>query len=363
MDKKTLVLDMGGSSVKAGLFYGDKLFKTETWRHEYAVLEQDAALAHLKKSIFHFFGKDFDHIGLGIAGLLACDGSLFRSTVLIAFTGLNIGELLKDYFSAINFIEDNDADCGAIGEYSFVKKDLLYIVVGSGIGSACVDGYGNLLYRVRIEKSVPFSEEMNHPISDIGLMVKVNHGKVAKYFKSCGAECFIPHSDEEIRLGNLGSAVGVSNILKALWKDNFDDPKIVDYYRQYLKDKPELFKDLFSKKYGAKTIAFLAKCGEPKSILAYRLMGRFLGLAISEAEKILFKDQGRFFPVYLSGEIINSRELFWADMEHEISRNKIRTSCFVSKASQAVINANLLGAFLRVQKNNEGGALEAERKK
>ncbi|MFA6097327.1 MAG: hypothetical protein WC788_06910 [Candidatus Paceibacterota bacterium] len=349
--KETLVVDMGGSAVKAGLFQDGKMIEKGLWRHDYKNSCFAAARSDLLSKLKEICSGRADLVGLGIAGLLSCDGTLFRSTVLTSFTGSNIGQFVAKKFGAESYTQDNDADCGAIGEHYYIGTELFYVVIGSGIGSACVDSGGKLLYPVRIDRNIPFVEEMNHPISDIGLRSAISRQEIADTFVKMGImDHGLSMDAESIQLGSLGSAVGVGNILQMLWKGKFFGEDCKKYYMKYLEENDGMLQDLFSERYAARTMAKLAKNGEPRSMLAYRLMGRFLGKAISRAEKILYEDHGRYFQVRLAGNILDSRELFWPDMASEIEENGVQAECVLSEAYSRGVNPNMLGAYLRVNR-------------
>ncbi len=161
---KTLAIDMGGSAIKAALIWNGKIMQEGSWRHDYRDSDLGAAKSDLLMKLKNICGSEADLVGLGIAGLLSKDGTLWRSTVLTSFSGFDIGQFVAKEFGAMSYSQDNDADCGAIGEHHYAGSELLYVVIGSGIGSACVDNNGSLLYPVRIDRNIPFVEEMNHPI-------------------------------------------------------------------------------------------------------------------------------------------------------------------------------------------------------
>jgi predicted NBD/HSP70 family sugar kinase len=173
MKKETLALDMGGSAVKAGLFLDGKLAKVDSWRHKYNDSLPADSKAALLSNCITFAGEKVSLVGLAIAGLIATDGSVFESTLMSSFDGVNIGDFLKTGLNASGYSQDNDADCGAVGEFHFTKKksEMLCVVVGSGIGSAALDSTGKILYPVRVDKSRRDAADMNHPISDVGLVL------------------------------------------------------------------------------------------------------------------------------------------------------------------------------------------------
>lgn len=343
-----LAIDMGGSAVKAAAILKGKIAGEKSWRHNYRDCGLEAAKSDLYANLREICPNGTDVIGLGIAGLLSSDGSLFGSTVVTSFTGFNIGEFLAKEFGAVAYSQDNDADCGAIGEHHFAQKEMLYIVVGSGIGSACVSDDGRLLYPMIVDRNIPFAKEMIHPVSDVGLRFTVESHEMAEIFVKVGIiDHGLPPVMGNMQLGDLGSAVGVGNIMELLWKGQFRGRECRDYYDAYLDGSSGMIDDLYNRRYSAKTISHLAMKHEPKSMLAYKLMGRFLGKSILEAEKILYKEHGRFFEVRVAGNILDSRELFWNDMLDEIESGGVEVDCRLSEAYMKKINPNILGAYLR----------------
>jgi hypothetical protein len=354
LGNNAMVIDMGGSAVKAAAILKGKIVKERSWRHNYRDCGLELAKSNLLMNLKEICPNGTDLVGLGIAGLLSKDGTLFGSTVVTSFAGFNIGQFLAEEFGAIAYSQDNDADCGAIGEHHYAQKELLYVVVGSGIGSACVNNKSELLYSSVVDNRVPFAEEKIHPISDIGLKLTVPLGDLADMFVKIGiVDHGLPVAMGNMQLGDLGSAVGVVNIMELLWKGAFVGKESKAYYRKYLKGNDEMMRDLYSERYAAKIIAHLAMKREPRSVLAYKLMGRCLGRAILKAEKILYEEHDRYFQIRLAGNIMDSKELFWFDMLDEIKKIGMKIDCRLSDAYLKKVNPNILGAYLRVNREVE----------
>ena len=115
--ERILTLDLGGTAVKAGLFSNGSLEKTTVWRHNYKDCGQNQARDDILTKSRIFGGNHIAAIGLSVAGLIASDNTLYRSTVLTSLEGSDIGNFLQRGLSASRFSIDNDGDCGAIGEY------------------------------------------------------------------------------------------------------------------------------------------------------------------------------------------------------------------------------------------------------
>ena len=90
MKNKILALDMGGTSVKAALYYHGNIEKQTFWEHNYKDCGLEKAKDDLINKINDFCNHKIDAVGLGIAGLIAKDDSLYSSTVLTSFQGFNI---------------------------------------------------------------------------------------------------------------------------------------------------------------------------------------------------------------------------------------------------------------------------------
>lgn len=362
MNKETLALDMGGSAVKAGLFLNGRLSKVDSWRHRYNDTLPEDSKADLLANCISFAGEEVRLVGLAIAGLIATDGTVFESTLMSSFDGINIGKFLKTELGASAYSQDNDADCGAVGELHFTKNksEMLCVVVGSGIGSAALDHNGNILYPVRVDKSRPNAAEMNHPISDVGLVLSATDSEIRSIFAEIAPEVNPDSStfldkfrdpNGSVKLGQLGSTIGVFNLLNIVWGKSLGSQDVTRYYQRYAGNIADIL-DLDNKLYAAKVISQLAQAGDLKSQQAYKLMGRFLGLTIVKAERILQNDHGKYFPVHLGGNVMGSRELFWDQMKLEMTKRNVVPESTLSNAFVNKENANLWGAYLQAQKQS-----------
>lgn len=152
-------------------------------------------------------------------------------------------------------------------------------------------------------------------------------------------------------MGQLGSTIGVFNLLNVVWGESLSSKDVTSFYQRYGGSIPDL-SDLGNKLYAAKVISQLAQAGDLRSQIAYKLMGRFLGLTIVKAEKILLNDHGKYFPVHLGGNVMDSRELFWDGMTREMTKYNVNPESTLSNAFVIKENANLWGAYLQTQKQS-----------
>ncbi|WP_071131126.1 ROK family protein [Enterococcus timonensis] len=140
-----LVFDLGGSAVKFGLWDGEKLsqqseFKTPT--------TYDGLKKEMLKVKEQFKDYGLQGISLAAPGVVDVEKQMIRGISAIPYIHFfNIFEDLTQTFGLPVKIE-NDANCAGLAEvYQGVakgKKDVLFVVVGTGVGGA-VFNQGQLL--------------------------------------------------------------------------------------------------------------------------------------------------------------------------------------------------------------------------
>jgi hypothetical protein len=338
MAKKILALDMGGTSVKAAVFdwSGQEMMKVR-WEHAYKESSLEDAKGDLLARINQFCDKDIDALGLSVAGLVATDKSLYKSTVLTSFTGFNISEFLKEELGVKHATIDNDADCGALAEYSGSK--FLFVIVGSGVGSAYIDKDGNLPYLKRFKVGTHFHESDNPIINDIGLRITIPYESVIERFGrlNIGEKWVSKYLDnKEIKMGELGSALGMKRIIEIVM------PKYASYYMK------RGFQDINQDSRVANVLAKNAVFGDPFALYAFRIFASFLGYGIRKAARVLEQEQGinlieECLEIKLGGAIMDSYMLFNGYLREELSKEKMNY-----KLTQAE-KSNLYGAYMRAR--------------
>lgn len=364
--KPIIALDMGGTSVKAGVYHWTDRLKETSWQHNYRDCRLEEAKKDLVSRVRDFNHFKIDAVGISIAGLLAKDGSLYKSTVLTSFQGFNIPQFLRQELDAGIVTIDNDADCGAFAEFDRSGGELLYVIIGSGIGSAYVDEKGNLPYLRRFDPKHKFSDTDNPIPNDLGLQVAVPKLYVCEKFNVSrdvldnvlvdkdGSPLKGPSGDiDSIRLEKICSAVGIKNIIDILLFNKDVEGYYREYYQNLIKNYPgypfnikdEGFKDLADERRAAEMLSFFADRGEHYACRAFELFGHFLGYGIVEALKFIRSDQNLkdFPPLYLSGPIMSSCTLFEDSMSEVFRETGVRGARKFSKHKYP----NLYGAYLR----------------
>lgn len=134
------VLDIGGTSIKSGLWDGvaiedDKEHATNAKNGGKYVMER-------AKEILHLYGK-FDAIGISTAGQVnSAEGYIrYANENIPGYTGMKVRELLEAEFG-VPVVVENDVNAAAIGEGWFGAgkghKDFVCITYGTGVGGAII---------------------------------------------------------------------------------------------------------------------------------------------------------------------------------------------------------------------------------
>lgn len=346
MFEKILVLDMGGTSIKAGLIRvdGGQIEEDDEWRHEYQASDLEDAKSDLVSKIRSNVCRERETanaVGIAIAGLVADNNSLYRSTVLTSFQGFNLPNFLKKEFEAKVATIDNDADCGAICEWHLRRKNLLYVVVGSGIGSAYIDNKGNLPYLTRFDLKHQFSDKDNPVPNDLGLQLAIPKEEVYKEFgessevldrllvDSKGSQLRGPGNDSKsIRLGDIASGTGLKRIIDMelfaySWRNPTQATNVNLHYRKFplIKDALKMDKTALDEKRIAMYLSHTARYKDKFAVRAFEIFGHFLGYGIAETQKIIREEQNldELPDTFIGGAITRSYHFFRQPMMEAIA--------------------------------------------
>lgn len=137
---KIVALDIGGTSIKSGLWVDGELT-------DYRETETKASLgaAFVMKNAIEIIKAydEFDRIGISTAGQVDPELGVIRyaNTNLPGYTGTNIREIMENEFHVLVSVE-NDVNCAALGEAKFGVgrdyNDFLCITYGTGVGGAII---------------------------------------------------------------------------------------------------------------------------------------------------------------------------------------------------------------------------------
>ncbi|MBI4980608.1 ROK family protein [Candidatus Woesearchaeota archaeon] len=360
MKPRILSLDLGGTAVKARVYFGEQIEKETLWHHDYRDCGLEKAKTDLLNKIKSFSKEKMEAIGLSMAGLIATDGSLYRSTVLTSLEKFNLPIFFQKELDAKIVTIDNDADCGAFSEKTFFKpgeNGFLYVVVGFGVGSAYVDSAGNLPYQTRFNPGRPFSEQDNPIPNDLGLRIALPKSEIYHQLLRYGAEKEglekVIRSRENIKIGKIASATGMKTLLEMLFSGRLEmlEEWYHDKISQFQKENPHQKNELdpnFNERSIAKSLSRFAESGDYYARAAFELLGYFLGYGIAETEKII-REEGHLdgFPeICLSGLIMNSFSCFKKELQKSLLQKRVACP---PRLSHDLAGSNLHGAYLRAK--------------
>lgn len=140
MGKTVAALDIGGTSIKSGLWDGTRLLRTaeqDTNAKNGGAYVMERAIEILKSY------QPFDAIGISTAGQVDSVRGCIRyaNENIPGYTGMEVRRILEEEFHVPVAVE-NDVNAAAAGEAAFgagkEEKDFLCITYGTGVGGAIV---------------------------------------------------------------------------------------------------------------------------------------------------------------------------------------------------------------------------------
>lgn len=140
MGKTVAALDIGGTSIKSGLWDGTRLLRTaeqDTNAKNGGAYVMERAIEILKSY------QPFDAVGISTAGQVDSVRGCIRyaNENIPGYTGMEVRRILEEEFHVPVAVE-NDVNAAAAGEAAFgagkEEKDFLCITYGTGVGGAIV---------------------------------------------------------------------------------------------------------------------------------------------------------------------------------------------------------------------------------
>ena len=139
--------DIGGTSVKVGLFDGVKLIRKIAFDFEYFG-RPDECIAAVKRAVSDLLeeeGLDFTgltSIGFSVPGSVDSDGERIAAAHNLGFYEVPIGDIARKVFPGIQVSVYNDADSAALGELHFGAlkgcRTAVLLTLGTGLGGALI---------------------------------------------------------------------------------------------------------------------------------------------------------------------------------------------------------------------------------
>lgn len=137
----TMVLDIGGTAIKSGLYTDGTLTDFQETPTE-ASRGSDFVVQRIKEIITSYRQhSSFDRIGISTAGQVdpVRGQIIYANENIPGYTGTRLGELMKQEFQVPTAVE-NDVNAAAIGEFAFGAgkdhKNFVCLTYGTGVGGA-----------------------------------------------------------------------------------------------------------------------------------------------------------------------------------------------------------------------------------
>ena len=168
----TMVLDIGGTAIKSGLFDGETLSDIQETPTEARL--GGAHVVQRSKDIIASYRErcSFDRIGISTAGQVdpVSVQIIYANENIPGYTGTRLGEIIAQTFHVPTAVE-NDVNAAAIGESVFGagkdRREFVCLTYGTGVGGAIFSG--GRLYSGCSYSAGEFGAIVTHPEDrDIG---------------------------------------------------------------------------------------------------------------------------------------------------------------------------------------------------
>ena len=352
-------IDIGiGLGAKIGLFRNtnvveaEALLATEKYGKTY-----ESFAASLEEAIEKLLSEnkltavDLRSIGIACAGILNSDGSFFLVANFKQLNGHNLKARLEETFGIPVGIE-NDANAGALAEWSVLRLELIYWVFGGGWGGAWVDRNGIIQFPVMDwdgeDKNLHLTNEPGYAIPLEKLLLKTLFNEMSAsyelYERIVVAELDPPGgvllgpggNPDTIRAELILSGPGRLRLFRALVGDD-------DFYQRFLDTSEHAEMDDPAK--AGKYIDKLSNMRVEAAVNTDRLYGKVLARATRNMLKQAFADgMPEGLPICLGGKPSYALPYFGPSAQRALARlgmyNYMRPSVIDERGS----NANLIGS-------------------
>ncbi|MDB5223877.1 MAG: sugar kinase [Chitinophagaceae bacterium] len=142
MDNETVIgIDMGGTSVRAGLVSNNKLSSLLSQK-----ITSKGSVEEVLEDLFTLADKlittSIKAIGIGVPGLVDADeGIVFDLINIPSWKSVPLQQRMEERYK-VPVLINNDANCFALGEYYFGKgkdyQSMIGLTIGTGLGSGIV---------------------------------------------------------------------------------------------------------------------------------------------------------------------------------------------------------------------------------
>lgn len=360
-DKYYAALDIGaGRGAKIAFFSSDGSIASEALLgvEDYSLDFDDfsTTLAERIKEAVPSRGEILS-IGISSAGILSSDGGFQLFANCARYNGYNIRKAMEEEFDLPVAI-DNDANTGALAEWSVLKMELLYWVFGGGWGGAWISTDGDVLHP---SHDWDGRDSSLHYTNEPGYAIPLSKHKLKLLFLEVGASYELferylsedPDLPESVLLGPGGnpeslraevilSGPGRCRLFRALVGDDTFYERFLDIYELKQMNDPSV---------AGKHISKLSNMRVETAINTDRLYGKIL----AEAAKIMLKtgpDDGLRddLPIFLGGKPSYALPYFGPSCQRVLGKMGIMSYLRPSVLDEKNLNANLVGASVLAQR-------------
>lgn len=147
MKKNIVGVDIGGTTISAGLIIDGKVEKTSEIPTE-AFETEEKIIGNLFEAISEVITEDTDAIGIGVPGMVDSElGIIYDLTNIPAWKEVHIKKLVEERFGKPTYV-GNDANCFVLGVKHFGigknYKNIIGATLGTGLGTGII--INNQLY-------------------------------------------------------------------------------------------------------------------------------------------------------------------------------------------------------------------------
>lgn len=352
-------IDLGtGSGAKIGVFqdshhqWAEGLLPRESYGDTLESLG-DALFAKAMELVenVHLPSANLRAVGVATPGLLHSDRSYALATNLPFLNEKNLPAYLENRFQKPVAI-DNDANAGALAEWSVVQTEILYWVFGGDWGGAWVSKEGRIQF-----PAIDWDgqDENLHITNEPGYVAPINKETLRAYLSDAGADpdhyfsllrerygspLKGPGDDAQtLRAGMILSGPGRHRLFQALTReDRSYEAHLSDNEKKQIQENP------------AEAGALMARLSQERvhcALQVDRLFGRLLAEAGDAVLSRAITDGCREdVPVFLGGKPSYALPYFGPTCQRHLGRKRRRNYLRPSNIDDRGLNANLVGAVV-----------------
>lgn len=363
-----IAVDVGaGSGVKVGFFSdvhcqeGEALLPLSQYGPNFASFA--AGIVQTIDGLLQTFSltiKDFKSIGIATAGILASDGTFQLSANMPQLNGHNLKNYLAAHYAIPTEI-DNDANAGALAEWSVMGVEIIYWVFGGGWGGAWVNKSGEIKYPSHDwdgkDHSLHYSNEPGYAIPlDLISLENAFHEVNASFsgfrrvlekeFNHDPSKILGPDGDpHSLRAEVILSGPGRVRLFRSIVGDDC-------FYNNFLSSAEQ--QELSSLELAGKHISKLSNMRVEAAVNTDRLYGKILAKATSKLLQQAYDDgMPEAIPICLGGKPSYALPYFGPAAQRVLGRMGYFNYMRPSVIDERGLNANMVGAAVLAQKAYE----------